>query len=39
MSQVIERGVLIEEVKRRSAVGRDIDAMEAGVASALGLER
>jgi len=39
MTQAIERGVLIEEVKRKSAVSRDIDAMEISVAGALGLER
>jgi hypothetical protein len=39
MTQAIERGILIEEVKRKSAIGRDFDAMEVSVAGALGLER
>ena len=39
MTQTIERGIPIAEVKRKSAVGRDIDAMEVSVAGALGLER
>jgi hypothetical protein len=30
---------MIEEVKRRSAVGKDVDALDATVAAALGLER
>jgi pilus assembly protein CpaE len=39
MSQAIERGIPIEEVKRKSALGRDIAAMEVSVAGALGMER
>jgi pilus assembly protein CpaE len=39
MSQAIDRGIPIEQVKRKSALCRDIDAMERGVAGALGLER
>ena len=39
MTQAIERGIPLEEIKRKSAVGRDIDAMEVSVAGALGLER
>jgi pilus assembly protein CpaE len=39
MTQAIDRGVPITEVKRKSALSRDIDAMERGVAGALGLER
>lgn len=35
----IDRGVLIDEVKRRSALGRDLDTLDAGLAAALGLER
>ena len=35
----IDRGVPIAEVKRKSAVGRDIDLLEAGIAGALGLAR
>jgi pilus assembly protein CpaE len=39
MTQAIDRGISIAEVKRKSALCRDIDAMERGVAGALGLER
>ena len=35
----IDRGVLIDEVKRKSALGRDLDTLDAGLAAALGLER
>jgi pilus assembly protein CpaE len=35
----VARGVPIDEVKRKSAVGRDIDTLDAGVAAALGLKR
>ena len=35
----IERGVPIDEIKRKSAIGRDLDALDAGIAAALGLER
>jgi len=39
MTQAIDRGIPIEQVKRKSALSRDIDTMERGVAGALGLER
>jgi len=39
LNAAIDRGVLIDEVKRRSALGRDLDTLDAGLASALGLER
>lgn len=39
MSQAIDRGIPIAEVKRKSTIGRDIDVMERGLAGALGLER
>jgi len=39
MHAAIERGVPISEVKRKSAVGKDIDILENGVAAALGRER
>jgi pilus assembly protein CpaE len=39
MDAAIDRGVLIEEVKRKSALSRDIDALDAGLAAALKLER
>jgi pilus assembly protein CpaE len=39
MRAASDRGVTIDEVKRKSAVGKDLDQLEAGVAAALGLER
>ena len=38
MSQAIDRGVPIAEVRRKCALGKDIDAMDQGLALALGLE-
>jgi len=38
MTQAIDRGISIAEVKRKSALGKDVDAMERGIAAALGLE-
>jgi pilus assembly protein CpaE len=39
MRMAIDRGVPIGELKRKSALGRDLDGLDAGVAAALGLER
>ena len=39
MRAAIDRGVPIEEIKRKSALGKDLDALDDGVAAALGLER
>ena len=39
MRPAIDSGVPIAEIKRKSAVGRDIDTLDAGIAAALGLER
>jgi pilus assembly protein CpaE len=39
MRTASDRGVTIDEVKRKSCVGRDIDCLESTVAAALGLER
>ena len=39
MRPAIDRGVPIDEIKRKSAVGKDIDVLEAGIAAALGLKR
>jgi pilus assembly protein CpaE len=39
MVPAIERGVPISDIKRKSAVGRDIDILDAGIAAALGRER
>lgn len=35
----IDRGVPIDEIKRKSAIGKDLDLLDAGIAAALGLER
>jgi pilus assembly protein CpaE len=39
MHPAIERGVPIAEIKRKSAVGKDIEMLEAGIAGILGRER
>ena len=39
MRSAIDRGVPIGELKRKSALGKDLDVLEAGLATALGLER
>ena len=39
MRAATERGIPITEIKRRSALGNDLDLLEAGVAAVLGLER
>lgn len=39
MTQAIDRGIPISEVKRKCALGRDLDELERGLAGALGLER
>lgn len=39
MRAAIDRGVPISEIKRNSALGRDLDALNAGIATAFGLER
>ncbi|MGH6705601.1 MAG: AAA family ATPase [Sphingomicrobium sp.] len=38
MNQAIDRGIPISEVRRKCALAKDIDAMDKGVAAALGLE-
>ena len=35
----MDRGITIFDVKRKSALGKDIEALDAGVAAALGLDR
>jgi pilus assembly protein CpaE len=35
----IDRGVPIDEIKRKSAIGKDLDTLDAGIAAALRLER
>ena len=39
MRAAIDRGVPIEEIKRKTALGKDLDTLDAGIAAALGLER
>jgi pilus assembly protein CpaE len=39
MVPATERGVPIADIKRKSAVGKDIDTLEAGIAGILGRER
>jgi pilus assembly protein CpaE len=39
MRAAIDRGVPIGEIKRKTALGKDLDALDAGIAAALGLER
>ena len=39
MSAAIDRGVPIDDIKRKSAVAKDLDVLDAGVAAALNLER
>ena len=39
MRTAIDRGVPIDELKRKSALGKDLDTLDAGLAAALGLER
>jgi pilus assembly protein CpaE len=38
MRAAMDRGVPIAEVKRKSAVGRDLETLGSGLAAALGLE-
>ena len=39
MRAAVDRGVPISEVKRRSAIGKDLDQLDNGLAAALGLDR
>ena len=39
MRSAVDRGVPIDEIKRKSALGKDLDTLDAGIAAALGLER
>jgi len=39
MRSAVDRGVPIGDLKRKSALGKDIDILDAGIAAALGLER
>jgi pilus assembly protein CpaE len=39
MRAAIDRGVPINEIKRKTTLGKDLDALDAGVAAALKLER
>jgi len=39
MRAAIDRGVPLGDLKRKSALGKDIDMLEAGIAAAIGLDR
>jgi pilus assembly protein CpaE len=39
MRSAIDRGVPIDEIKRKTVLGKDLDVLGAGVAAAIGLER
>jgi pilus assembly protein CpaE len=39
MRTAIDRGVPIDEIKRKTALAKDLDGIDSGVAAALGLER
>lgn len=39
MRGAIDRGIPIDEIKRKTALGRDLDVLDAGIAAALRLER
>lgn len=39
MRAAIDRGVPISDIKRKSAIGKDLDVLDTGIAAALGLER
>lgn len=39
MRSAIDRGLPISEIKRKTALGKDLDLLDAGIAAALGLER
>lgn len=39
MHAAIDQGIPIDDVKRKSALGRDLDLLDAGIAAALGRER
>jgi pilus assembly protein CpaE len=39
MRAAIDRGVPIDEIRRKSPLGKDLDTLDAGIAAALGLER
>ena len=39
MRAAVDQGIPISEIKRKSALGKDLDVLEAGIAAALGLGR
>lgn len=39
MRAAVDRGVAIEEIKRKTQLAKDLDALNSGIAAALGLER
>jgi pilus assembly protein CpaE len=39
MRSAIDRGIPIDEIKRKTALAKDLDLLDVGIAAALGLER
>ena len=39
MCSAIDQGVPISEIKRKTAIAKDLDTIDAGIAATLGLER
>ena len=39
MRSAVDQGLPIAEIRRKSAIGKDIDTLDAGIAAALGLQR
>jgi pilus assembly protein CpaE len=39
MRSAIDRGIPINEIKRKTALGKDLDVLDSGIAAALRLER
>ena len=39
MRSAVDQGLPISEIKRKSAIGKDIDTLDVGLAAALGLRR
>ena len=39
MRSAIDRGIPIDEIRRKTALAKDLDTLDAGIAAALGLER
>jgi pilus assembly protein CpaE len=39
MRSAIDRGIPIDDIKRKSPLSKDLDVLDTGIAAALGLER